>query len=341
MQERSRTIPGNFDPHAGIVNALTIDLEDYFQVSGFEDVIPQASWKSFESRVERNTERLLEILADSNVMATFFVLGWVAERHPQLVRCVQAAGHELGCHSYAHRLVYKCTPADFREDTRRAKGVLENLSGQRVLGYRAPSFSVTRKSLWALRVLAEEGFEYDSSIFPIFRDRYGIPSAPRFPFRILLGNGQAALNDLTPQTLNNSTDSKDSTDSRDSIIEFPPSTIRWLGMTFPVAGGGYLRLFPESVFHRAIQRIVEGDGKPVILYLHPWELDPDQPRIRNGSWLSRFRHMVNLDKTEQKLTGLLGRWRFSSLFNVLKGVPNLPVIPLSHIANQDRSPSSG
>jgi len=341
----------------GVVSALTVDVEDYFQVSGFEDVISRASWENFESRVEESTDRLLEILANACVSATFFMLGWTAERHPNLVRRIQAAGHELGCHSYAHRLVYKCTREEFREDTRRAKKLIEDLSGERVIGYRAPSFSITRRSLWALEILAEEGFEYDSSIYPILRDRYGIPSAPRYPYRILLGDSRASViesvesigllsgnaagsrprekgaalsrggqlaagsKDMAQQR-NNSTDSKD---SRDSIVEFPPSTIRLLGLSFPIGGGGYLRLFPQSLFNLAIRHIVERERRPAILYIHPWELDPEQPRLTNGSPLSRFRQYVNLHETENRLKSLLARWRFSCLRDLLVSRFELPV----------------
>jgi len=333
----------------GIVSGLTVDVEDYFQVSGFEAVVPPASWEHFESRVEQNTDRLLDILADTKVVATFFILGWTAERFPQLVRRIQVAGHELASHSFAHRLVYSCSREEFREDTRRAKRAVEDISGQQVIGYRAPSFSITRNSLWALEILAEEGFQYDSSIFPIFRDRYGIPSAPRYPYRILLGDSRAsdcslpaascqlpassspaATSDVT-QELNNSTDSmdsrdsKDSRDSRNSMVEFPPSTLRFLGLNFPIGGGGYLRLFPQSVFYRAVYRIVEQDRRPAILYIHPWELDPDQPRFPDGSRLSRFRHYVNLEKTEAKLRTLLAQWRFAPLRELLTRLSDIPI----------------
>jgi polysaccharide deacetylase family protein (PEP-CTERM system associated) len=311
------------------ISALTVDVEDYFQVTGFENVIPRDSWASFDSRVERNTDRLLAILADRGVAATFFVLGWTAERHPTLIRRIHAAGHEVGCHSYAHRLVYECTPTEFREDSRHAKTLLEDLTGERVIGYRAPSFSITQKSLWALQILTEEGFEYDSSIFPILRDRYGIPNAPRHPYRIHLGNGQPVLNGTGYVSMGplppDSTDSRDSKDSRDWIVEFPPSTIRYLGFNVPVGGGGYLRLFPPGLFHRAIERIVHRERRPAILYIHSWEFDPNQPRFRNGSWLSRFRHYVNLEETEEKVRLLLSRWRFSPLRDLLTRVSDMPI----------------
>ncbi len=350
--------------HAYPVSALTIDVEDYFQVSGFEAVVAPTSWGNFESRVERNTDRLLQILEDAKITATFFMLGWTADRYPALVRRIQAAGHELACHSYAHRLVYQCNREEFREDTRRAKRLVEDLAGAAVIGYRAPSFSITRKSLWALEVVAEEGFLYDSSIFPILRDRYGIPTAPRYPFRVqipagsrqmLAGGRQGtagskqevavstppvaccqlpasssqpvsrelpAASSSEAQALYNSTDPSD---SRDSIVEFPPSTLRLLGVNLPIGGGGYLRLFPQWAFHRAINQIVDREGKPAILYIHPWELDPTQPRFRNGSRLSRFRQYVNLEETEARLRTLLSLWRFSTLRDLLAQLPEIPV----------------
>jgi polysaccharide deacetylase family protein (PEP-CTERM system associated) len=301
LETYTRAIPRDL-ANGGLV-ALTVDVEDYFHVSGFEDVISRARWESFESRVERNTDRLLGILAEAGVSATFFVLGWIAERHPTLVRRIQAAGHEIACHSYDHRLVYLRTPETFREDTRRVKEILEDIIGERVIGYRAPSFSITRRSLWALDILAEHGFEYDSSIFPILRDRYGIPGAPRFPHRITLGNGHPVHTDST-----GSVDSRDSMGcgkSRASIIEVPPSTVRFLGLTLPLGGGGYLRLFPESLFRRALERIVRVEHQMAVLYVHPWEVDPDQPILPNGSWLSTFRQYVNLHKTEGRLRRLL------------------------------------
>ncbi len=340
--------------HAYPVSALTIDVEDYFQVSGFEAVVAPTSWGNFESRVERNTDRLLEILQDTKITATFFMLGWTADRYPALVRRIQAAGHELACHSYAHRLVYECNREEFREDTRRAKRLVEDLAGAAVIGYRAPSFSITRKSLWALEVVAEEGFLYDSSIFPILRDRYGIPTAPRYPFRVPLGNSRApviesvesiellsedrarrnskfdirhsTLSELMPAEtgLNNSRDSI-TQQLNNSIVEFPPSTLRLLGVNLPIGGGGYLRLFPQWAFHRAINQIVDREGKPAILYIHPWELDPTQPRFRNGSRLSRFRQYVNLEETEARLRTLLSLWRFSTLRDLLAQLPEIPV----------------
>ena len=309
--------PANRGASPPIANALTIDFEEYFQVSGFEDVIPRASWDTFETRVEASTDRLLDLLAARGATATFFALGWTAERHPDLVRRIHNAGHEVACHSYAHRLVYHCSREEFREDTRRAKGVLEGILGVPVVGYRAPSFSITKKSLWALTILLEEGFRYDSSIFPIYRDRYGIPTAPRRPFRILIHPNASG----TPDT---------------SIFELPPSTVRALGVNLPIGGGGYFRLLPEWILHCAMTRLVEKEAIPAIIYFHPWELDSHQPRIRNGSWLSRFRHTVNLHTTEQKLNTLLHRWRFCSIAGVSRSIRQVPEIHLDKIADHGR-----
>jgi polysaccharide deacetylase family protein (PEP-CTERM system associated) len=298
---------------AAPLSALTVDVEDYFQVSGFEDVVPRAAWHRYESRVERNTDRVLALCEEAGVRATFFVLGWTAERHPALVRRIHAAGHELGCHSHLHRLVYRLTPAEFREDTHRSKAVVEDLTGAAVLGYRAPSFSITRRSLWALDILAELGFRYDSSVYPILRDRYGIPGAPRHPFALRVGATLAAS-------------------ARAVILEAPPSTVRWLGMNLPVGGGGYLRLAPEWLFHRALTRLIAREGRPAILYVHPWELDPDQPRIPGSSPLSRFRQYVNLSRTEARLRRLLTAWPFGRLQDVLELLPRAAPLPADALA---------
>ena len=266
-----------------VINAMTVDVEDYFHVSGFEDVVRREDWHAFPSRVEMNTRRLLTILADHSVKATFFVLGWVAERFPHVVKEIHVAGHEIGCHSYWHRLVYEQTPAQFQEDTHRAKAILEDITGGPVLGYRAPSYSIVRRTLWAFEILAEEGFIYDSSVYPILRDRYGIPGAPRFPYPVKV-NGAC-------------------------LTEIPLGTIRLLGTNLPIAGGGYLRLFPESFTHWAIRSVNYRERMPVVCYIHPWELDANQPRLRGGG-LSTFRHYVNLHDTERRLKSLLRGHRF-------------------------------
>ena len=272
------------------MNAMTVDVEDYFQVSAFEQNVSPQRWDSFESRVERNTDRLLEMFQGADIRATFFILGWVGERFPSLVRRIAAAGHEVASHGYAHRLVYELTPAQFRQDLRRAKAVLEVASGSPVLGYRAPSFSITRRSMWALDVLVEEGYVYDASIFPVRHDRYGIPDAPRHVHRISRAGRE--------------------------LWEFPGSTVRRFGQNLAIAGGGYFRLLPYAWTRRGIATVNTREGKPVIFYVHPWEIDPEQPRL-DGPWLSRFRHYRNLEETEPRLQRLLSDFRFGPALSVV------------------------
>jgi polysaccharide deacetylase family protein (PEP-CTERM system associated) len=267
-----------------ITNYLTIDVEDYFQVSAFDNVVRPEEWAACESRVERNTRKILVILAEQNIRATFFIVGWVAERFPALVQEIDRAGHEIGCHSYLHRRIYTLTPEQFHEDTKQAKDILESIIGKKVAGYRAPSYSITNQSLWALDILQEAGFQYDSSIFPMRHDLYGIPDAPRFPYR--LPNG---------------------------LQEYPISTAMMMGRKIPVAGGGYFRLFPYWFTKRALSGVNAQEKQPFVFYLHPWEIDPDQPRMKNASWLSRFRHYNNLEKTEARLNRLLGDFAFGPI----------------------------
>ena len=276
--------------HGAIVNAMTIDVEDYFQVSAFEDRVCRTKWDTFESRVCRNTERLLEIFDDAGVQATFFVLGWVAERFPDLVRQIRLGGHEVASHGYAHRLVYSTTPDEFRDDLRRAKAALESAAGVPILGYRAPSFSITRNSLWALDVLIEEGYFYDASNYPVRHDRYGIPDWPRHVHRVERPGG--------------------------SIWELPGSTARWAGMNFPMGGGGYFRLLPYGWTRRGIEK-VNDEQRPAIFYLHPWEIDPEQPRIAT-SGLTQVRHYGNLGKTETRLRRMLQEFSFGRVSDVLQ-----------------------
>jgi polysaccharide deacetylase family protein (PEP-CTERM system associated) len=280
------------------MNAMTIDVEDYFHVSVFDGVVPRHQWGSLESRVVRNTGRLLEVLADAGVRATFFVLGWVAERHPELVREIVAGGHELASHGYAHRLVYDLTPRQFRDDVRRSKALLESAGGVPVLGYRAPSYSITPQSLWAIDILIEEGFAYDASIFPIHHDRYGIPVSPRHSYVLERDRGR--------------------------IVEVPGSTVRLGTLNLPVAGGGYFRLLPYAWTRWGIARLNRTEGRPAIFYMHPWEIDPDQPRLRT-SRLGRFRHYRNLDKTEDRLRALLSDFRFSTIARVMAVEPEAAV----------------
>jgi len=269
-------------------------VEDYFQVTAFAKVIDPQDWDIYPSRVENNTTRVLDLLDEHGLKATFFVLGWVAERFPGLVRTIANRGHEVACHGYGHQLIYKQDPDTFRQDLRRSKSVLEQTTGLPVLGFRAPSYSITAQSLWALDVLIEEGFAYDSSIFPVVHDNYGIPGAKRFPHLITRSSG--------------------------SIREFPLTTLpmNLLGrkMTLPVAGGGYLRLLPVGLIRRGMQRINAHENQPVVLYFHPWEMDPDQPRIKS-CFRSRFRHYHNLDLTEDKLRYLFKGLEFGTMSEVL------------------------
>lgn len=273
-----------------IVNAMSVDVEDYFQVSAFDRVVDRASWPLRESRVVANTERLLDLFDDARVRATFFVLGWVGERFPGLVRSIGARGHELASHGYGHELVYAQTAVQFREDVRRAKAVIEDAGGAPVLGYRAPSYSVIDSSLWALDVLLEEGHRYDASIFPIRHDRYGIPDAPR---HVHMRHRAAG-----------------------SIVEIPVATVRWAGVNLPVGGGGYFRQLPYAFTRWGFSRVNRIENRPAMFYLHPWEIDPDQPRIA-ADMVGRFRHYRNLHKTEPRLRRLLRDFRFSTAADVL------------------------
>ncbi len=287
-----------FHPVTEIVNAMTIDVEDYFHVSVFDGIVPRAQWDRLETRVCVNTERLLELFDQHRVQATFFVLGWVAERLPHLVARIAAGGHEIASHGYAHRLIYDQTPAAFREDVRRAKGLLEQQGGAPVRGYRAPSYSVTPRTLWALDILIEEGYSYDSSIFPIRHDRYGIPLSPRHPF-VLERNGR-------------------------TLVEVPASTTRIGPLNLPIGGGGYFRILPYGWTKWGIQRVNQYEGRPAIFYLHPWEIDPDQPKLHTSA-LGRFRHYRNLHDTEHRLNRLLRDFRFGPMLSVINGLKPQPV----------------
>jgi polysaccharide deacetylase family protein (PEP-CTERM system associated) len=279
-------------PATPVVNAMSIDVEDYFHVSVFDGIVPRAAWAGMESRVVANTERLLDIFDEYAVRSTFFVLGWVGERHPDLVRAIVQRGHEVASHGYAHRLVYDQTPSAFRDDVRRAKAILEDAAGRKVTGYRAPSYSITPRSLWALDVLLQEGYEYDSSIFPIRHDRYGIPVSDRHPYQIHRSHGR--------------------------ITEVPGSTTQVGPMNLPVAGGGYFRILPYWWTRWGIDRVNRREGRPAVFYLHPWEIDPDQPRLQAGR-LSRFRHYRNLQHTEQRLRQLLTDFRFDTVESLVFG----------------------
>ncbi len=266
-------------------SVISVDVEDYFHVQAFAGTVHRSDWNRYPSRVERGTTRILDLLDELHVQATFFVLGWVAERFPGLVRRIRERGHELACHSYWHRLVYQLSRDDFREDTLRAKQAIEDASGDAVLGYRAPSFSITQRSTWALEVLAQLGFIYDSSIYPVHHDTYGYPGAHRGPFRVDTNLGP--------------------------IVEFPIATFRpAAGPVLPVAGGGYLRILPRW-YTRAGVRRAWSEGLPVVSYIHSWELDPEQPRIP-APLQSRVRHYTNLRTTEWRLRELLALGHFTS-----------------------------
>jgi polysaccharide deacetylase family protein (PEP-CTERM system associated) len=281
-----------------IRNALTVDVEDWYHVSAFADRIDPADWDSYAPRVCENTHRLLALFARHGVKATFFVLGWVAERQPALVREIASTGHEVACHGWSHQLVYSQDRDVFREETLRSKALLEDLLGAPVAGYRAASYSVTADSLWALDVLAEAGFEYDSSIFPVRHDRYGIPNSERWPHVMKTPSGAA-------------------------LVEFPLSTARWLGFSLPVAGGGYFRLYPYALTRAGLGSINRA-GQPFIFYLHPWEVDPGQPRMSDVSWKSRFRHYTGLERCEGRLEQLLGDFELATCREVLTDRGLLP-----------------
>jgi len=268
-----------------IVNALTVDVEDYFHVSALAESIGRDTWATRESRVAGNVQKLLAIFEKFDARATFFVLGWVAERHPQLVKEIAQCGHEIACHGLSHRLVYDQSPEEFRQETARAKSLLEDVIGSAVLGYRAASYSIVRRSLWALDILVDLEFAYDSSIFPVRHDRYGIADAERSPHRLSTPGGKV-------------------------IVEWPLSTVQAFGLNIPVSGGGYFRILPFWLTRWGLKSINRGK-QPFIFYLHPWEIDPEQPRV-SASWLSRYRHYTNLDKSEHRLEAILREFRFGT-----------------------------
>jgi polysaccharide deacetylase family protein (PEP-CTERM system associated) len=275
------------------VNALTVDVEDYFQVEAFSDVVRPDTWDAWPRRVATNTRVLLDLFARHGVRGTFFVLGWVADREPDLVREIALAGHEVACHGFAHRPIYRQSPGEFRDDIRRARRRLEDLIGGPVEGYRAPTYSITRVSLWAVDILIEEGFRYDSSIFPVYHDRYGIPKAERFPYALSTPAG--------------------------TLVEFPPSTLTvpGLGLNLPVAGGGYFRLLPYVLFRYALRHLNGKELQPAMFLVHPWEIDPGQPRVP-GHPLARRRHRLNLARTLPRLQRLLRDFRFAPVTEVLR-----------------------
>lgn len=293
-------------PTPAVLNAMSVDVEEYFHASALERVAPRATWDALPTRVVPTTQALLALFASRQVRATFFILGWVADRYPQLVRDIAAAGHEVASHGYWHQIVYSLTPDEFREDVRRSKQVLEDLVGRPVAGYRAPSFSITRQSLWAVDVLLDEGYRYDASIFPVRHDRYGIPDAPRHTYS-LEQNGR-------------------------TMTEVPPSTIRLGGQNLAVAGGGYFRLLPYAWTRAGIARLNRHERRPAIFYLHPWEIDTEQPRLPVGL-ATRLRHYGNLGRTEGRLARLIDEFRFAPVADVVETMGALPAASISAAAS--------
>lgn len=294
-----------------IVNAFTVDVEDYFHVSAFSEHLSHQDWDRCESRVVGSTHRVLELLAHHSVTATFFILGWVAERYPALVREIQNAGHEIGSHSYRHDLVYNLTPQQFRDDVVLSCKILEEITGERVTAYRAPSFSITNKSLWALDILIDEGFQIDSSIFPVRHDLYGIPEAEIAPHRIERAGG--------------------------SIWECPGPVRVLFGQNVPVGGGGYLRILPPWWTFSSLRHLNEAAGRPFVFYVHPWEFDPEQPRVRCGL-KSRIRHYTNLRRTERRVRRLLETFQFGPISNLIP--QRMPAASSELVDAESQLPSS-
>lgn len=278
-------------PAAGpIVNALTIDVEDYFQVSALAPYIRRAQWDGIACRVERNVGRILGLLDGAGAKATFFTLGWIAERHPRVVREILSGGHELASHGYAHQRASEQTPEDFLYDIRKAKAILEDLGGVEVRGYRAPSFSVGAANLWAMECIGEAGYRYSSSIYPIRHDHYGMPKAPRFAFRACEG-----------------------------VLELPVTTVRLWDSNWPAGGGGYFRLLPYRVSRWCIRRVNRVDRQPAVFYFHPWELDPGQPHVTGLDARTRFRHYLNLGRMEARLGRLLRDFPWGRIDEAIPG----------------------
>jgi len=276
-----------------VLNAMSIDVEDYFHVAALSESIDIADWTNIPSRVESSTYKILDLFDKQDVKATHFVLGWVAERFPDLVKEIAKRGHEVACHGYSHQLIYSQSPEVFKQETDRSKKLLEDLISQEILGYRAASYSITRKSLWALDILVEAGFKYDSSIFPVHHDRYGIHGSPENPHILQTPKGY-------------------------KLVEYPLSTYKMLGQTIPVAGGGYFRLYPywlSRYFYNKINRQKDS----FVFYLHPWEVDPEQPKVE-VSWFSKFRHYNNLDKCEERLEALTTEFKFTTMLDKLESM---------------------
>lgn len=271
-------------------NAMTIDVEDYFQVSAFAPYIARGDWDTRECRVERNVDRILALLAEQGTQATFFTLGWVAERYPQLVRRIVEGGHEIASHGYGHERASDLSPEAFRADVGRAKALLEDLSGREVLGYRAPSFSIGERNLWAFDVLRDCGYRYSSSVYPIRHDHYGMPDSPRFAYPV-----------------------------REGLLEVPVTTLRLRGRNLPSSGGGYFRLLPYALSRWLIEQVNRNDQQSAVFYFHPWEIDPGQPRIAGIDAKTRFRHYVNIGRTEARIVQLLRDFAWGRMDQIFLG----------------------
>jgi polysaccharide deacetylase family protein (PEP-CTERM system associated) len=283
-----------------IKHAMTVDVEDYYHVAAFSKVIDTNKWADYPSRVERNTDILLSLFERKNIHATFFVLGWVAERYPGIVKRIVERGHELASHGYSHQLIYSQTPAVFKEETHKSKILLEDLAQKPVLGYRAASYSITAKSLWALDILAELGFTWDSSIFPIRHDNYGLPASPQQPYTLKTAHG--------------------------NLTEYPLTTAKVFGLSVPAAGGGYFRQYPYVLSKYLFNRASLNQTRPQIFYLHPWEIDTDQPRVEGAGWFSNFRHYTNIKRCLPRLSQLLDDFTFTTVSDSLVGQDPGPAI---------------
>ena len=281
--------PTDFSRASMLTNALTIDVEDYFQVSAFAPHIKRSEWESRECRVERNVDRILELLASKNTKATFFTLGWIAEQYPKLIRQIAEQGHEVASHGYGHERASDLTAEGFFSDIQLAKVILEDLCGAEVKGYRAPSFSIGTANLWAFDCLARAGYRYSSSVYPIHHDHYGMPDSPRFAYQV-----------------------------RPGLVEIPVTTLRMFSRNLPSSGGGYFRLLPYVLSRWMLNRVNSGDKQSGIFYFHPWEIDVAQPRVEGISSKTRFRHYVNIPRMESKLTQLLGDFKWGRMDEVFR-----------------------
>lgn len=271
-----------------MINAMSVDVEDYFQVSAFENIVCRKDWEKIPCRIERNIDRILSLFSDANVKSTFFVLGWVAERYPSVIKRIADAGHEIGSHGYEHIRVTQQNRTEFKEDVHKTLSILEHLIGDKVRGYRAASYSINKNNMWALEILKECGHEYSSSIYPVKHDLYGIPDSPRHPYM----------------------------HEHCELLEIPISTLRLNKRNIPCGGGGYFRLYPYMFSKWAINKVNKSEGKPCVFYFHPWEIDPDQPRQAGLSCKTKFRHYLNLRIMEKRLSSLLKDFNWDRMDNV-------------------------